>query len=604
MANSLASGLHDLHLNPENNIPADVESPLLALDQDSETRSTELKATITNLIQRCKTLYSEVQTYITAVDANQKLAKNHNPVEYRSLRNDFKNELSFLTKLVDAKLPEEKAQHYIVSSNLVYYEALWDAAKRSLGLLSFRKYFFWNRRQEDHGAAYTGLSLGKGSQVKGKNAALVDIVAGDGMEWIRVSTISEKRLLFDLAKLGWQNDSDDDDEDMPDAPASSWEDGDDEDQVDIVKSARELARAARANPICGRPPKVRFVLTRISSRKLKEVDTVLDKIRATGAIVECANELSAPPLLSTVLPNLLVDRSRILSQVLNIDCTILLALISDISHSECPVLDWYPTEVRAQIKEEAAEKLLPTHLYPAIGSHPMVCTQEAADQMNLIVDTLATDTEKTRANLLLAQNDRVSSSPASLLQGWALISDHPVPKMLQLPIKVVPSNLPALTPRLPKVAQKIGKELSPLNQAIFFYGWAEGLTTLSSNRTRARQIEHAINEEGLEDGEAGPHIWLCGEIVIGVSGMLAELPMIVRDKSHTLCYFLGISLGSAGVVEESRNRRIGLSLILMIFGTSDSAPGMAMESEYGFVEEKDRTWLEYRGKHHVKQGHP
>jgi hypothetical protein len=229
--------------------------------------------------------------------------------------------------------------------------------------------------------------------LKGKSAALVDIVASDGMEWVRVSTSSEKRLLFDLAKLGWQNDSDDEDEDMMDTD-TNWEDDDDDDQVDLVKNARELARAARANPIRGRPPRVRFILTRVASGRMREIDSVINKMKATGATVLCANDVFPSPPLVDVLPNLLVDRSRSLSDTLNIDCTILLALISDISHRQCPILDWYPREVRAQIEEENTEKLLPTHLYPAIGSHAMVCTQEAAEQMKLIVETLATDTEK------------------------------------------------------------------------------------------------------------------------------------------------------------------------------------------------------------------
>ena len=242
---------------------------------------------------------------------------------------------------------------------------------------------------------------------------------------------------------------------------------------------------------------------------MKEIDAVLSKIRATGAILQCANEIPPSPPLSQVLPNLLVDHSRGLSETLNMDCTILLALISDISHKHCPILEWYPTEVCAQIIEEEKEKLLPTHLYPAIAAHPMVCTQEAAEQMLLIVNTLATDTEKVRANILLAQDEYQNSSPTQLMQAWESLSDHAVPEGFTLPIRIVPSQLDSY--KLPKVADQIGRELSPLNKAIFFYGWAEGLTTLSSNRARARQIDTIINEHGLEDGEAGPHIWLCGE---------------------------------------------------------------------------------------------
>jgi hypothetical protein len=487
----------------------------LDLEDSASTSShkEDLDATVQSLIDRCTILHEEVGQYVEAVIERQKVTRVQHPVEYRNLRNDFKNELAFLKKIVNSGKTEEKVRHFIVSSNLTYYEALWGAAKRSRGLQAFRKYYFWDRHKAPAGKrTLKGLSLGKGGVGKGKTAALVDIVADEGSEWIRVSTVSEKRIIFDLAKLGWVNDSDSD-EDMLDNPTrpTDWQDEDDEDQIDVVRNARELARAAQANPVRGRPPKVRFVLTRIVAGEMKEVDTIIAKIRATGAIVQCAEDIPPAQPLQAVLDDLLVDRTRALSDTLNIDCTILLALVSDISHKPCPILDWYPGEVQAQIKEEAGENLLPTHLYPAIGSHSMVCTQEAANQMNMIVDTLATDEEKRRCQLLIAQGDCQGRSSEELVAEWASMSDHPVPAGFMLPIRVVPSNIDTIAEQLPAAARKVQGEMSRLNASIFFYGWAEGITTLSSNRARARQIEHAINQHGLEDGEAGPHIWLCGE---------------------------------------------------------------------------------------------
>ncbi|KAF2825636.1 hypothetical protein CC86DRAFT_370588 [Ophiobolus disseminans] len=472
-------------------------------DTNATNSTAELEATIENLIHRCSTLSDEVETYVAAVVAKQKQTRVQHPVEYRNLRNDFKNELAFLKKIAVVHMDEEKVRHFIVSSNLLYYEALWNAAKNTSGLQAFRKYFYWDKKGRN-------TTKGKGGASKGKTNALVDIVANEGSQWLRVSTLSEKRLLFDLAKLGWMNDSDSD-EDMPEARPSSEDDDDDEDQVDIVRSARELARAAKANPIGGRPPKVHVILTRIIAGKTKEIDSILNKIRATGAVVHCANDIPPAPSLELVLPRLLIDRSRALSDTLNIDCTILLALVSDISHKPCPILDWYPGEVRAQIQEEAEENLLPTHLYPAISSHAMVTTQEAAEQMDLIVQTLATDEEKIRAEVLLAQGDHAKKTPDDLVQAWKSFSDHPVPPGFKLPIRVVTSNIELLLHKLPAVATRLSVELGALNRAIFLFGWAERLTTLSANRGRARQIETVINEVGLEEGEDGPHIWLCGE---------------------------------------------------------------------------------------------
>jgi hypothetical protein len=475
----------------------------LETDGTSVSDHIDLEVTIQGLIERCKTMYDEVETYVAAVIAKQKQTRFKHHVEYRNLRDLFKNELAFLNRIASKSMDEEKARHFIVSSNLLYYETLWGAAKRSSGLLAFRKYFHWDKRGKT-------TTKRKGGGAKGKNNALVDIVADEGAEWLRVSALSEKRLLFDLAKLGWMNDSDSDD-DMPDARPMSEDDDDDDDQVDIVKHARQLARAARANPIRGRPPRVHFILTRIIPGKSKEIDGILNKIRATGATVQCANDIPPAPPLEVVLPKLLIDRSRALSDTLNIDCTILMALISDISHQDCPILDWYPGEVRAQIQEEAEENLLPTHLYPAISSHPMVTTKEAVDQMYLIVQTLATDAEKNRADLLLGQGDHAAKSSEQIVSEWQAMSKHTIPEDFQLPIRIVPSNANTVKDRLPAVAATLFDELGELNRAIFLYGWAEGLTTLSANRGRARQIESVLNEQGLEEGEDGPHIWLCGE---------------------------------------------------------------------------------------------
>jgi len=417
-----------MFVNMTDPVSEDLENLNLETDTGNNktpTSRAELEETIQSLVKRGQNLHSEVETYVSAVLEKQKVGKVRHPVEYRNLRNDMRNELAFLTKLAGSNMDEEKARHYIVSSNLLYYEALWSAAKRSSGLQGFRKYFFWARHTVPAGQNTSkGLSLAKGSQAKSKakTAALVDIVAGEGMEWIRVSTVSEKRLLFDLAKLGWINDSDsDEDEDMPTVQLE--DDDDDGDQVDVVRNARELARAARANPIRGRPPKVRFVLTRIQAGKTPAIDTIINKIRVTGATVQCGDDVPPALPIDDVLPKLLIDQSRTLSETLNIDCTILLALISDISHKPCPILEWYPGEVRAQINEEAEEHLLPTHLYPAIGAHAMVCTREAADQMNLIVETLATDTEKRRANILLGQGDCASKTPEELVAKWVRCAD-------------------------------------------------------------------------------------------------------------------------------------------------------------------------------------
>lgn len=197
---------------------------------------------------------------------------------------------------------------------------------------------------------------------------------------------TEKKLLFDLAKLGWQNDSDSDsdgEQDIPTATASTRDYGpsDGYDQLEILRDAHNLVRAARANPLRGHFPRVRFVLTRVASGRVKEIDAIMDRIRAAGALVQCANDMPEMVHLETALSNMLPGPIPAVSQVLNVDYTVLRGLVSDISHSVCFLQDDQVRQVRESIEIEMLEKLLPHVLYPTIGSFPLTCTEETVEQL-------------------------------------------------------------------------------------------------------------------------------------------------------------------------------------------------------------------------------
>ena len=87
------------------------------------------------------------------------------------------------------------------------------------------------------------------------------------------------------------------------------------------------------------------------------------------------------PQVSVVLKQLTADRFESFSEVLNIDCTILLAFASDLSHGRVEPEDWHNKAISRQIEMENNEQLLPSSLLPACGSREMVCTREAAVRM-------------------------------------------------------------------------------------------------------------------------------------------------------------------------------------------------------------------------------
>lgn len=134
--------------------------------------------------------------------------------------------------------------------------------------------------------------------------------------------------------------------------------------------------------------------------------------------------------------------------------------------------------------------------------------------MREIVEQIGTTSERARAELLLVDDrdknneDGVALSPSSLLSLFASHSEYAVPLALRLPILVISAPIPDLLQQLPPVAQTIAEQLSAINRSVFLYGWARGISTVSSNRAVAKVVEETITDEG--GGKViGPEVWLC-----------------------------------------------------------------------------------------------
>jgi hypothetical protein len=250
-----------------------------------------------------------------------------------------------------------------------------------------------------------------------------------------------------------------------------------------------------------------------------------------GVIVQTVEDLpEASPPVDAVLQQLAADRFESFSEVLNIDCTVLLAFASDLSHGRVEPEDWHNKAISRQIEMESNDQLLPNSLFPACGSREMVCTREAAVRMLEIVEIIGTETEKKRTALLLdlgcggpstadqflGQFKRLSLdldvSPMSSDQRreqFQNLSDYRIPSGWNLPIKVVDVDLPAIKCKLPSSAEEVSKNLTAINQSVFLYGWETGRTTISSNRAVSKDIEITIEGNRVDEEERGPDIWLC-----------------------------------------------------------------------------------------------
>jgi hypothetical protein len=375
---------------------------------------------------------------------------------------------------------------------------VWGSAKCCTGIVALEKRFYWTVDKKPHGKVKSENVV---NPQQSRYNVLVDIVAQNGSEWVKVSTLTEKRLLFDMAKAGWLGESSSEGSDV----------GDDEDDETegLMKQAEALMKASKATRVRYRHPSVRIVLPKIKRGSAKEMDELIKQIETLGIKVQTFEDLPDVVPVSAALPRMVVDPFVGFSSTLNVDCTILLALVSDLSHSRVQAEDWHHRAILRQIEMENENQLLPNCLWPAMGSRPLVCAGEAAKRMHEIVDLIGTQSEKQRRDCLMEVESTTHWSKEQRIKGFQELSAYDVPLGWNIPIKVIDTDIALMQKQLPPAAEQVAKLLSPINQSVFLYGWATGRTTISSNRTVAKEIEGTIETHRLAEDDTGPDIWLC-----------------------------------------------------------------------------------------------
>ena len=510
-----------------------VEENITMGSTNTEATSTEGSALAEDLLARCQTLLNELEDFEKFV-IEQRLEQEPT-VDIHKFQTSVATEHKSLQKLADADLTAEKTIHTLRSSNLPFYAAIWGAAKASKALVTFGKRFYWdNRPTRDSKKAAE------------KRCALVDIVAHDGEEWIKVSTITGSRLSLEIAKAKWEA-ADSSSEDGEQENINSASDEDDIDRIELVKVADDLLRASQAHRIHYKHPRIRFVLPKITCSPPRELLPILERIRSTGAFIDLGDQNVSNGLLKEgVFSRLLPSPHPPLTETLNIDCTILLALVSDLSHNaNHPILPNYSSAITRQIEMETREHLLPSSLWPAMAGKSLVCTLEAAKRMKEIVDTIGMPNERARTEFLL--DDGPARSGRDLREEFAKYSDHAIPPSWVLPIRIVQAEVSEYDimnaiqgATLPSVALQVANQLTYINRSVFMHGWMESMTTVSSNRTVAKQVEGIVEKDG--QGAVGPEIWL----YVPLESMFPLLNQLLRLETclgsfHSLDVFQGSS---------------------------------------------------------------
>lgn len=397
-----------------------------------------------------------------------------------SFYHDVLSEVEVLRKDVGSEDPF--AAHRISSSNFPYLHAVWDTAKTCKNIVKLRYPVFsgpFKRRILAPGIRIRDIMSQGGSEPKRNQngrSTRIDVICDGGLTWYKVSTITNRRLLFDMAKEAVYCGDSDDSESTNDA-AQDFSD------VPIVKLARTLKTIAEGHQIRNTSPTPGLILPRIFEGEHVEIDKIVKVCRDMGVNVFCGNATPPPPPLSKdLLHEMVPNPRRSITAELNIDTSVLVALTSDISHSQVAKQSWFGQSQKDHIDLETSDPLIPK-LCSLLSNHTLVCTREAARSLARIVHTMGTATENARAYLLVTPDD--SMTREQRIEQLRALSIHgdAIPPDLQLPIRVadleINSNEDGCQERSSALIREALEVLAQPGRSVFYSDWVNGLTTVT-----------------------------------------------------------------------------------------------------------------------------
>ncbi|KAF4472693.1 hypothetical protein FALBO_418 [Fusarium albosuccineum] len=398
--------------------------------------------------------------------------------------------------------------------------AQWDRLKRCRGFVAVNQAFQGSsrdgRRRELAKLDIAGQEKQKMHRLlKEQGRIEVDVVDG-GAEWLAVKAVSRDRLARQMTDCGWGwgdhelGDKVDEDE---------WED------TPLAKYVRRLVAAARMNRHEYQFPRIRLVLSNLS-RGEEELDIFLYQLEHMDPLVQVIIEdqnssfitASLPPL-DVAIDNLVGDELASLTPTINLDHTILIDLISDLTHMKLEPQPWQSRTTRVQIEEENSyeDGLMARTMYPVLAGRRLLCTREAAIHFHEVLETVGTDTERERGRLLVPWDDEARSmSPGAVRKRFQELSAHDLPPSVQVPVTVIDESWDmdsigeaVSKGTLPRVAEDVARTsgFKSSKLSIFMYGWAAGLTTVTSNKEVRGQVRTWVEAHRKDDEEVGPQIW-------------------------------------------------------------------------------------------------
>jgi len=391
----------------------------------------------------------------------------------------------------------------------------WAVVKKCRGLVAINKEFPRSPRLP---VAPDAGWLAYKDQPFQEKTVLVDAVVDSGATWIKFISINPRTLEYQVMAEGWASEPEDSSDGEGEADAD-----DGLIHTEFANTVKKIVLAARWNH-CHR---LHLILPSLQEGKSEVVDRMIrfirQKIGGEDVMVEvtCANSsflTDAPPAVDVAITALIQERDPLvaedcarLTDMVNLDPSVLVALVTDLHHGPVPLQPASQQKIIVKAIEDhetdnndlvPRQEILAKVLYPALRGRKLVCTKFAAAYFRKLISAISTRSEEVRASFVLppadASDSKGPSTHAELLQEFQKWSSVPVPSDLQFPVQIVPdvtlSDIEILIAngQLPAIARGVAADLSPLNRSVYCYGWAHRLTTVTGHRGIERQIQLAV----------------------------------------------------------------------------------------------------------------
>ncbi|KAH6610135.1 hypothetical protein Trco_000155 [Trichoderma cornu-damae] len=477
-------------------------------------------------ISTCDSYIPEVEGFLEIVESKVKSSRVTGlPAFIRKLRREHDILKRVESELVDGEPGESELsllnRNLVASATVVQHGAVhWDVLKRCRSFLAIDQTFQGSAKEDRKRLVSRIVGGGREKQLlnrtlKEQAKVEVDVVEG-GKEWLDVRWLQADRLARQMADCGWA---------WGDHQLGAAVDPEEWQDTPLAKQVKRLVAAAKMNRHEYRVPRLRIVFPNLRRGENEDIDVLLDQICRLDPLVEVAIEdsggafMKAPsPPLEDAIGNLVGDELDGLTDILNMDHTILVDLISDITHLRLRPQPWQAHTTRLQIEEEKRHGgVMVRALYPILRGRTLVCTQEAAEHFHQVLNTVGTPTEAERGRLLVPFDDGARSMPVQdVRRRFEELSTHPLPHDVQVPIRVLAEpwtmstvNRAVADGRLPEVALDVAKcgAFKSSKLSIYMYGWATGNVTVTSNKEVRGQIRTWVETNRRGDHERGPAVW-------------------------------------------------------------------------------------------------